>query len=59
MPKWYVTQYFNWTFEVEAETEAEAEETAADMELSGADLIENLDHVLVVLKSERDKEEVR
>lgn len=59
MPKWYVTQYFSWTFEVEAETEAEAVETAADMELSGADLIENLDHVLVVPKPEPDKEEFR
>lgn len=30
MPKWYVTQYFSWTFEVEAPSEEEAKRVACD-----------------------------
>ena len=56
MPNWYVTQHYSWTFEVTAETGAEAIELAADMELNGADLIENVDHVVAVRKAEPDKE---
>lgn len=57
MANWYVTQHYSWTFEVTAETEEEAIETAADMELSGADVIENVDRVVAIRKSESDRKE--
>ena len=52
MPQYHVTQYYSWTFTVTADSEEEAIELAADMELSGEDLIGNLRHFEVVEKRE-------
>lgn len=49
--KWYVTQTYSWTFVVEADSESEAIAIAADMELNGSDLLDNLDNVIAVAQT--------